>query len=138
MKILVDTSIWSLALRRQAGIVNPEAIALKTLIEQGENIYLVGIILQEVLQGVKNAKDFHVLKDYFEAFPIIELTREDYIKAAELKNYLIKKGKQITTIDALIASVAIFYSCYLFTTDKDFEHIARYSKLKLFKIKQTD
>jgi len=135
MKILVDTSIWSLALRRQSVVVNPEAIVVKTLIEQEEDIYLLGIILQEVLQGIKNPKDFHALKDYFEAFPLIELTRENYIKAAELKNRLMKKGKQISTIDALIASAAISYGCYLFTTDKDFEHIAQHSLLKLFKMR---
>jgi predicted nucleic acid-binding protein len=134
MRILIDTSIWSLALRRQSVVVNPEAMILKTIIEQGEDIFLLGIILQEVLQGIKNPKDFHVLKDYFDAFPLIEIVREDYIKAAELKNRLMKKGKQISTIDALIASTAISYGCYLFTTDKDFEHIARHSSLKLFKM----
>ena len=135
MKILIDTSIWSLALRRQSGVVNSESVMLRTLIEQGEDIHLLGIILQEVLQGIKNPKDFHALKDYFEAFPLIELTRENYIKAAELKNRLMKKGKQISTIDALIASAAISYGCYLFTTDKDFEHIAQHSLLKLFKMR---
>jgi len=135
MKILIDTSIWSLALRRQSGVVNSESVMLRTLIEQGEDIRLLGIILQEVLQGIKNPKDYHVLKDYLDAFPLIELTREDYIKAAELKNRLIKKGKQISTIDALIASASISYSCYLFTTDKDFEHIAQHSSLKLFRLR---
>ena len=133
MKILVDTSVWSLALRRQTGVVNPEAIALKTIIEQGEDIYLLVIILQEVLQGIRNPKDFSVLKDYLEAFLLIELLREDYIKAAELRNHLMKKGTQVSTIDALIASTAISYGCYLFTTDRDFEYIAQYSKLKLYK-----
>ena len=135
MKILIDTSIWSLALRRQSGVVNPESVMLRTLIEQGEDIHLLGIVLQEVLQGIKNPKDFHILKDYLDAFPLIELTREDYVKAAELKNRLIKKGKQISTIDALIASASISYSCYLFTTDKDFENIAQHSSLKLFKMR---
>ena len=55
--------------------------------------------------------------------------------AAELKNRLIKKGKQISTIDALIASASISYSCYLFTTNKDFEHIAQHSSLKLFRMR---
>ncbi len=133
MKVLVDTSIWSLGLRRQTGSINPEAVILRKLIEQGEDIYLIGIILQEVLQGIKNPKDFHPLKEYFESFPLIRLVREDYVKAAELKNMLIKKGIQINTIDALIASVAISYDYYLFTADKDFEHVAKYSKLHLMK-----
>jgi predicted nucleic acid-binding protein len=131
MKILVDTSVWSLALRRQSSAVNAEAVLLRTLIEQGEDIFMLGIILQEILQGVRNPKDFNQLKEYFAAFPIIELMREDYIKAAELKNHLIRNGKQVGAIDALIASAAISCGCSLFTTDQDFTYIAMHSKLKL-------
>jgi predicted nucleic acid-binding protein len=131
MKLLVDTSIWSLALRQKPHILNKEALILKNFIEQGEDIYLVGIILQEILQGIKNPKDFLQLKEYLEAFPLIELTREDYVKAAKLKNILIKKGRQISTFDALIAHTAISRDLYLFTADNDFSHIAKSTKLKL-------
>jgi hypothetical protein len=131
MKLLVDTSIWSLALRRKSTIVNKEALILKTVIDQGEDIYLLGIILQEILQGIKNPKDFLQITEYLEAFPLVELTREDYVKAAELKNILIKKGKQISTIDALIAHTAISRDLYLFTADDDFTYIAKYTKLQL-------
>ncbi len=132
MKILVDTSIWSLALRRPSEVVNKEAVLLKTIIEQGEDIYLLGIILQEVLQGIRHPKDFLALREYFRAFPLIELTREDYVKAAELKNRLIGKGKQGSTIDVLIASAAISHDCHLFTADKHFTQIKEHSELKLF------
>ena len=131
MRILVDTSVWSLALRRSSGIVNEEAVALKTIIEQGEEIYLLGIILQEVLQGIRNPKDFLALKEYFKAFPLIDLAREDYVRAAELKNQLIRKGRQASTIDVLIASVAISHHCHVFTADKHFTQIAEHSELKL-------
>jgi len=131
MKLLVDTSIWSLALRRKSTIVNKEALILKTVIDQGEDIYLLGIILQEILQGIKNPKDFLQITEYLEAFPLVELTIEDYVKAAELKNILIKKGKQISTIDALIAHTAISRDLYLFTADDDFTYIAKYTKLQL-------
>lgn len=137
MRILVDTSVWSLALRRPKGIVNREAELLKTLIEEGEDIYLLGIILQEVLQGIRNSKDFFALREYFKAFPLIDLTREDYVRAAELKNHLIQKGKQGSTIDVLIALAAISHHCYLFTTDKHFIHIAEHSELKLFPLPKT-
>ncbi len=136
MRVLVDTSIWSLALRRQAGAVNQEAISLRTIIEQGEDIYLLGVILQEVLQGIRNPKDFLALKEYFKAFPLIDLTREDYMRAAELKNHLLRKGKQGSTIDVLIASAAISHYCLLFTADKHFTHIAEHSELKLFAFQQ--
>ncbi len=132
MRILVDTSVWSLAFRRSSGIVNEEAVALKAIIEHGEEIYLLGIILQEVLQGIRNPKDFLALKEYFKAFPLIDLAREDYVRAAELKNQLIGKGRQASTIDVLIASAAISHRCHLFTADKHFTQIAEHSELKLF------
>ncbi len=88
--------------------------------------------MQERLQGIKNPKDFLRLKEYFEAFPLIELEREDYVKAAEFKNMLVKKGKQVSTIDALIAYAAISRDLYLFTADDDFTQMAKYTKLQLF------
>src|SRR4030066_2134786 len=118
MRILVDTSIWSLALRRPSGVVNQEVILLKTIIEQGEDIYVLGVILQEVLQGIRNSKDFLALKEYFKPFPLIDLTREDYVRAAELKNQLIGKGRQGSTIDVLAASAAISHSCHVSTAVK--------------------
>ncbi len=136
MRILVDTSVWSLALRRPSGIVNEEATLLKAIIEQGEDIYLLGIILQEVFQGIRNPKDFIALKEYFKAFLLIDLTREDYVRAAELKNHFIKRGKQAGTIDVLVASAAISHHCHLFTADKHFSHIAEHSELKLFPVRE--
>ena len=135
MRIIVDTSIWSLALRRQGHIQNPEAGTLKKIIQNGEDIYLIGIILQEIiLQGIRKAEDFARLKKYLDVFPLLEIKREPYIKAAELKNHMSKKGIQISTIDALIASAAIVNDCCLYTNDKDFDHIAKHSQLKLFRI----
>jgi len=134
MNVIVDTSIWSLALRRPPDITNPQVEILRKMIQQGENIYLLGIILQEILQGVKRPKDFTRLKELLDAFPMLEITREHHIKAAELTNHLSKKGFQISTIDALIATAAIEYDCYLYTNDKDFHYIAKHSNLKLLKI----
>lgn len=134
MKVIVDTSIWSLALRRQGHIQNPDAETLKKIIKDGEDIYLIGIILQEILQGIRKAEDFARLKKYLNAFPLLEIKREPYIKAAELKNHLSKKGVQISTIDALIASATIANDCCLYTNDKDFDHIAKHSQLKLFRM----
>lgn len=134
MRIIVDTSIWSLALRRHAPSVNPETEALRKMIEQGENIFLLGIILQEILQGVKEPAAFKRIREHFDAFPLLEITREIYVKAAELKNHLSKNGIQVGTVDALIAAAAMSNECYIFTNDKDFTHIAKHSKLKLLRI----
>lgn len=120
MKLIVDTSIWSLALRRQPHIYNLDAENLKKIINNGENIFLLGIILQEILRGVKRPQEFISLKEYLDPFPLIEITREQYINAAELKNHLSREGVQVSTIDALIATAAIAHDCYLYTNDKDF------------------
>ncbi len=84
----------------------------------------------------RNSNDFLALKEYFKAFPLIDLTREDYIRAAELKNHLTRKGRQGSTIDMLIASAAILHRCHLFAADKHFTHIAKHSELKLFSLRK--
>jgi len=131
MRVIVDTSVWSLALRRQAPSKNPEAVLLMKLIEEGEGIFLLGIILQEILQGVKVHADFERLKEHFAAFPMLPIRREQYVRAAELRNLLTRKGVQTSTVDALIAAAAMSHNCYLFTNDKDFQLIAKHSSLKL-------
>ena len=62
----------------------------------------------------------------------ISSSREDYVRAAGLKNQLIGKGKQGSTIDVHIASAVISHRCHLFTADKHFTYIAEHSELKLF------
>ena len=76
----------------------------KQSLSRGRIFYLLGIILQEVLQGIRNPKDFVALKEYFKAFPLIDLEREDYVRAAELKNHLIEEretGKPQSTCSSL-------------------------------------
>ena len=133
MRIIVDTSVWSLALRRRSAVKNKESIVLERLIENGEDIYLLGIILQELLQGIRRKEIFNRLNSHLNYFPLIEPAREDYAGAARLKNSLMKKGIQVSTIDALIAHVAIAYDCLLFTTDRDLQLIEKHTKLKLLR-----
>ncbi len=131
MKILVDTSVWSLALRRKEVVDTKEVVLLKKFIEDGEQIFLIGLILQEILSGISAAKLFKRLADYLGAFPLVELSRQDYIKAADLRNGCVKKGIQAGAIDFLIASVCISHDLSLFSSDKDFQSIAGMSDLKL-------
>lgn len=133
MKILVDTSVWSLALRRKEPNTNIASI-LQRFIEEGEQLYLIGIILQELLQGVTDAKMFRRLANYLAAFPLLPLTREDYIQAARVKNYLRRKGQQVATIDALIAATCLRHRLWLFSVDNDFKLMTAYLKLKLLKV----
>ncbi len=131
MNVLVDTSIWSLVLRRKNGRKVQEATRLEQFIQDGESIFLVGVILQEILQGIRSDKNFEKVAVTLKAFPLVPLKREDYIFAASLRNQCRAKGVQAGTVDFLIAAAAIRYNCRLFTTDKDFLHIAKHIDLKL-------
>jgi len=131
LNILVDTSVWSLSLRRKSGAAAPQSKLLQEYILSGERICLIGIILQEILQGIRNEIQFNKLKSYFEAFPIISLDRDAHVHAAVLSNTCRRSGIQISTVDSLIASAAILHGFYLLTADEDFRRIKRIVPLQL-------
>ena len=131
MMILVDTSVWSLAFRKKGPADHPKVRALTALIEQGEYVVLIGVVLQELLQGLPTDASFRNLKKHLEAFPLLSLERQDYVMAAALRRACRKDGIAATTIDCLIAAAAIRHKCVLLTTDRDFEHLAARSQLRL-------
>ena len=119
---VVDTSVWSLALRRNTpndalSIVN----ILRDLIADGR-VVLLGVIRQEVLSGIRYSEQFIRLRDYLRAFPDLELTSEDYELAAEFFNTCRSNGVQGSNTDFLLCAVAHRRSYSIFTTDKDFEN----------------
>lgn len=124
MKIIVDTSVWSLALRRPAPAKQPKVQKLEELIQIGEGITLLGIIVTELLQGMRDKGRFQELEGALEPFPLIEPSRDDYLFAADLANRCLAKGVQASTIDFLIAATAIQHEASLMTTDQDFDHMA--------------
>jgi len=131
MSIIVDTSVWSLALRRGNPSGDPQVEKLATAIKQGHRVELIGVVLQEVLQGIKSSQIFEDVKQHLEAFPLLKLDREDYVAAAQLMNHCRTNGVQASTIDFQIAAACIRHGAELFTTDNDFKHIARFSSLQL-------
>ena len=131
MTLLVDTSVWSLALRRGAPATEPEVAALKEALGGAEVIVTTGIVLQELLQGFGPPKARAQIISSFAAIALIQPDREDHIAAAGLRNTCRAAGVQLGTIDALIAQLCIRHGLTLLTTDKDFMHAAKHSKLKL-------
>lgn len=131
MKIVVDTSVWSLALRRNNP---PEAIPvvnqLRNFITDGR-VVLLGAVRQEVLSGIRNIEQFNRLKDYLRAFPDLELTTEDYELAAEFYNTCRLHGVQGANTDFLICAVAHIRGYSIMTTDKDFENFQLYIPISL-------
>ena len=131
MKVIVDTSVWSLALRRKNATSHPEVTKLEDLISAGQPIFLLGVILMEILSGIREHSILIKVRRHLEPFPILEPTRTTYIDAALLGSACRSKGIQTGQIDLLIAQTTIEHNCQLLTTDKDFVEIARNSSLKL-------
>jgi len=124
MDLLVDTSVWSLAFRRDAPPAIPEVLELKRALESGDAVFVTGFILQELLQGFNKPKAHDQIVEYFKSLPLITPGRNDHIAATELRNRCRKKGIQIGTIDALLAQLCIQHELEILTTDKDFSYIA--------------
>jgi len=120
MKVIVDTSVWSLAFRRREVVKTPEVVALVRLVEQGL-VVLLGPVRQEVLSGIKHRDQFERLA----AFPDLELTTRDFETAAELCNLCITKGVQASHTDFLIAAAAISRGYAVLSADQDFKNISR-------------
>lgn len=132
MSLFVDTSVWSLALRRDQPAGRAEVEMLARAIEGGETLLTTGLVLQELLQGFAGPKSRSRIVERFSALPLIAPDRGDHIEAAELKNHCRRKGVQIGTIDALLAQLCIRHDLTMLTTDEDFTHIAKHSRLKLW------
>jgi predicted nucleic acid-binding protein len=131
VKIIVDTSIWSLALRRRRGGESAEARTLRSLVLD-RKVQMLGPIRQEILSGVRSASDFRELRDRLASFPDLPLTTEDYVKAAEFFNACRSKGIQGSNTDFLLCSVSWRTTMPIFTKDKDFAAYAEHLPIHLF------
>lgn len=128
----MDTSVWSLALRRDQPASWPEVGMLVRAVERGETLLTTGLVLQELLQGFAGPKSRSQIVERFSALPLIVPDRDDHIEAAELRNHCRRKGVQIGTIDALLAQLCIRHDLTMLTADQDFTHVAEHSRLKLW------
>jgi len=133
MTLFVDTSVWSLALRRDDTPQTAEVGALRKALESGEIIVTTGLILQELLQGFAGPRARKDILERFTALPLLAPDRQDHIDAAELRNRCRRAGLQIGTIDALLAHLCIRYELTLLTTDRDFDRAAAHVALKVWK-----
>ena len=131
MSVFVDTSVWSLALRRDAPPDVPEVGQLQRSLETG-SVFCTGLVLQELLQGFAGPKAHKEITGYFSALPFLVPDREDHIHAAELRNRCRRKGMQSGTIDVLLAQLCVRYDLTMLTTDKCFRHIASVVSLSVW------
>lgn len=130
--VLVDTSIWSLALRRKNDLQNVIVSELSDLIRE-TRVRIIGPIRQEVLSGVKDLRQFQQLRNQLRSFPDLEIHEEEFERAAEIFNRCRSAGIQGSNTDFLICSTAEIQNLSVFTTDQDF---LRYQKFCNFDLHQ--
>lgn len=131
--ILLDTSVLSLAFRRRRGGEAELQVAatLRRLVAEDAPMGVPGIVLQELLSGVRTAQEFDRLKGIMDGFPLVIARREDHLTAARIANACARKGVPISTVDCLIAALAISRKAALFTLDTDFSRMAPHCGLTL-------
>lgn len=136
MRVLVDTSVWSLALRRDDSQQHPEKTELRQLVA-AHVAEIIGPIRQELLSVVRDPSQFARLETHLAAFPDITLHTEDYVNAAKFFNLCRSKGIQGSNTDFLICAVAVRCDLAIFTTDGDFPLFARCLPIVLHKMRKT-
>ena len=130
MNVLVDTSVWSLALRRTTQQSGPHLALLGEAVRQ-RRIALLGIVRQEVLSGIRHAQQFERIRDDLREFNDTPLEMEDHETAAHFFNVCRAKGIQSSVVDLLICAVSYRRKFPILTTDKDFAHFAKHLPIRL-------
>lgn len=135
--VLIDTPVWSLALRREQHNLNAGEIrlthALRKLIRDGR-AQVIGVIRQEVLSGIRAPEKFRTIRDYFRAFDDPKLEIQDYERAAEMANQCRARGIAGSTIDFLLCAVANGRGWQILTTDSDFTHFQKVIPIRLLSL----
>ncbi len=130
MKVLVDTSVWSLALRRRLGAPAEAVLVLQRLISE-HRATLIGAIRQELLSGIRDEAQFDRLRAHLWAFPDTELSALDYELAARFFNRCRAEGIHGSNTDFLICAVAVNRSWSVLTVDRDFDRFREHIPLEL-------
>jgi len=120
VNLFVDTSVWSLALRRDRPPSDPEVDRLRQALDSGDAVFSTGLVLQELLQGFSGPKARDQIIERFTAVPLLVPDRDDHIAAADIRNRCRRAGVQIGTIDALLAQLCSRHDLVMLTTDRDF------------------
>ena len=130
MKVLVDTSVWSLALRRKE---QNEITKQLTYLILESMIVMIGPVRQELLSGISDRAVFDNLKAKLGSFDDLPITTRDYEMAADFFNICRKNGVQGSHIDFLICAAAYNNELLIFTTDQDFLYYTKHLPIQLLK-----
>jgi hypothetical protein len=132
VSLLVDTSVWSLAFRRDAEAPTQAVEVLRSALEGADQVFTTGLVLQELLQGFAGPKARSQLIESFGALAFLQPDRDDHIEAAEIRNICRRSGVQIGTIDAVLIQLCLRHDLVLLSTDKDVRAASRHVKFRLW------
>jgi len=131
MTVLVDTCVWSLALRRKDNQQNNGLIEQLNQLIQQRQIVMLGVIRQEILSGIQHNEQFERIRSKLRAFPDHPVTTADFETAAQFYNHCRAKGVQGSNTDFLLCAVAHCHDLTVLTVDRDFEYFAKHIDFKL-------
>jgi predicted nucleic acid-binding protein len=132
VSLLVDTSVWSLAFRRDAEVAVAEVKTLQHALEGADQVFTTGLVLQELLQGFAGPKARSQLIERFAALGFIQPDREDHVEAAEVRNLCRRNGVQIGTIDAVLIQLCRKHDLVLLSSDNDFRSASRHIRFRMW------
>lgn len=134
--VLVDTTIW---IDFFADKHTPQVSVLELLLAEGEDVCTCGIVLAEVLQGVRDDRIYKKIKSYFNNLIYLPMNQNTFVKSADMYRNLRKKGITIRkTFDCMIAAVAIAHCVQLLHNDRDFDPIEKQCDLKVVKFRKNE
>jgi predicted nucleic acid-binding protein len=128
--VLVDTSIWSLVLRRKTQKNNPIRLEMEELIFN-LRVQMIGPVRQEILSGIREKNQFERFRERLQDFADLPISTTDYERAAEFFNICRRQGIQGSNTDFLICAIAVNQDIPIFTTDKDFTHYQNHLPINL-------
>lgn len=132
MSLLVDTSVWSLAFRRDSAMAAAEVNTLRHALDGADQVFTTGLVLQELLQGFSGPKARSQLIERFAALAFLQPDREDHIEAAGIRNSCRRSGVQIGTIDAVLIQLCVRHDLVLLSSDNDFRSAVKHVKFRLW------
>jgi predicted nucleic acid-binding protein len=126
-RILIDTSVWIEYFRDELSSV---ADKVDQILSE-DNVFVPKIVIAELMHGAKSEKELSIIRDFLDAFQIIDQKEDSWIKAGKLAYNLKKKGKTIHLLDCYIAVIAQGCDCKIFTLNRHFKEIQKILKISL-------
>ncbi|MCB1125878.1 MAG: PIN domain-containing protein [Verrucomicrobiae bacterium] len=127
---MVDTSVWSLFLRRPVPEPHRAVEVLKQLLEDDQAL-VAGLVYQELLSGLRSNKQFEELSEVLGGFTLVLADREDHRLAARYHGTCSRHGVQGSSFDLLLCAMAYRRGLPILTTDRDFDYYARHVPVRL-------